>query len=286
MRRKKIAVFVLIAISIILSVAFAERFLPFISFGENITVSAEANLSKYNNYYLSEENKGTLVQYEIRTKVEQEGDHLPIKQSVTSINLGAINDNYPNDIKVLTKDTEKELSNKYDEVRGILSIENNQPNESEEYIVIANYDTYTNNEDEREIKVEVIANVTIEDEEERQISSHEEYQNIVTSNIGELTSIYGSTQEISLGGIKSNKINETTYTTQYEQQEEIMISKKDAQETVEIKENDLFLVTNEEENKEIPNNQNIIYRNTKINTSDLKEILGEEGKVEDRKSVV
>ncbi len=281
MKRRIIAMITIIVTSILIYLVWTGKFLQ-TSFGEDINMITEATLNKYNNYFMSEEEQGTIVQFNIKTKVEYQSDeHLPIKKNATIVNFGQIDGKFPKDAKILAKEEKEEISKQYDSETGVLTIETNDPNETQEYTIIADYETFMKEKVEREIKVEVIGEAIIESEEqdeERQISKRQEYKNTVTEDIGDLTSISCDTQEINLGAIKSNKINGTNYVTEYEQKEEVIVSKKEAQETLEIKENNLFLAV--DENVELPNDKNIIYKSTKVDSFDLKNLLGEEGKID------
>ncbi len=279
MKNKRNILYLSLFFTILVSVLLVSKILPN-SFAEDTKISVETKLMKYNNYYLSDEDKGTLVQYKIKNQIEyqENQEKVPMQKSETFVNFGQIDEQYPENVKVIAKDTAIEVKSEYDKKSGQLRIQRDNPNDSEEYIVIADYNTYTEEKEERAIEVKVQTKGIWQEEEEKQIKEETQCQDIVTENTADLTSIEYETQEIGIGGIKSNLINGTNYVTQYEQKEEVVVSKKEAEDSLIIRENNTFLET--EKNIEIPSDKNIIYKSTKIQEKQIKELLGEEGILE------
>lgn len=278
--KRKIMIYTFLLSVLLLCIMFTVKLYPLTSMGaDTTTIMIKANLEKYINYYLSEQDKGTLVQYEIKTKIEYGEEFLPVDESETIVNLGQINGQYPYEVKVITDD-----KTVYDATTGTLLMQANNQNEST-YVVICYYDTYTAEKDERELEAKVAAKSILSNEENTQISSEEQYNNLVTDNIGELISIDYGTQDIYNGYIKSNLINGTNYATQYEQTEQIIVSKKEAEDTIEMLENNTFIKTQqntqgEEISTDLGNNQRLVYKSTQIQKTDIERLLGEEGTLE------
>ncbi|MCI8759886.1 MAG: hypothetical protein HFJ34_01965 [Clostridia bacterium] len=285
MNKGKVAIKLYIVLGIILCLLFLGRFLPFKSYGiDDTKILVNSKLDKYINYHLLEE-KGTLVQYQINTNIKYGEESIPIGQKGTTIYFGQIDGNYPSDVKLLTIDLDEQIVSQYDQTTGTLLVQSNSQKVNEEYFVIANYDTYTEGKKERELELKVVANAILQDDVNRQISSEENYHNQVAENMGQLTSVITQTQDIYNGYLKSNQINGTDYHTQFEQKEQIMISKKEAQETIQMLENNTFVKIDSKKEEEkvvtdLGNHQNLIYQATQIKKAELEELLGKEGKLE------
>lgn len=288
MNKGKVAIklYIYIFLVSILCVLLWGNFLPFESYGiDDTKILLNYKLDKYINYDLSEEEKGTLVQYQIKTTIEYGEEIVPIGQKGTTIHFGQIDGYYPSDVKLITMDIDEKVKNQYDETTGTLFVQSNSQKIEEEYFVIANYDTYIEDKAQRELKLNVITNAILQNDINRQISSEEQYLDQVTKNIGELTSVICQTQDIYNGYLKSNQINGTNYNTQWEQKEQIIISKKEAQETIQMLENNSFVKIHPKTKEEkivtdLGNNQNLVYQSTQIKKAQLEELLGKQGKLE------
>ena len=137
----------------------------------------EGNIDKYINYQLANGEQGTLVQYSIRTGIEYGDEYTAIRNSEINVNLNQIDGKYPYDVKVIsegTKVTNGQTSNveedySYDSNSGNLVIRTNNENEDGEpiyntkpedtdrdkFVVVAYYDTYSQEKPERTISIEV-----------------------------------------------------------------------------------------------------------------------------------
>ena len=296
-------------LSICLMVLFFARILTNVSVGaESYSTDIKVELEKYVNFKISDQDKGTLAQYNIKTSIKQEEgkEYSPAKSNELKVSLNQINGKYPYAVKVLAISTELTNGKKeeikedyeYNQTAGEVVIktsnedEKGEPINSEkpaedakdEYIVICYYDTYEETPEEKEIGLKVSLKVVLF-EDDKVIDYQNEYKEKVKENISELTSVLYNTDEIYNGYIKSNVINGTTYNTQYTQTQSIVISKKEAQEKLNILEDNTFVrlskdENNEEVEKDIGNNGKLIYKSTKIKKSDIEKILGEEGKLE------
>ena len=296
-------------LSICLMVLFFARILTNVSVGaESYSTDIKVELEKYVNFKISDQDKGTLAQYNIKTSIKQEEgkEYSPAKSNELKVSLNQINGKYPYAVKVLAISTELTNGKKeeikedyeYNQTAGEVVIktsnedEKGEPINSEkpaedakdEYIVICYYDTYEETPEEKEIGLKVSLKVVLF-EDDKVIDYQNEYKEKVKENISELTSVLYNTDEIYNGYIKSNVINGTTYNTQYNQTQSIVISKKEAQEKLNILEDNTFVRLSKDENneeieKDIGNNGKLIYKSTKIKKSDIEKILGEEGKLE------
>lgn len=284
MKQRKVVAYTYLILGIILCLVFAGRFLPFNSYGaEDVKMTIGNQLNKYINYYVSEEDKGTLVQYKMNTKVEYGKEVLPISQKEIIVNLSQIEGKYPDRVKVMNQDCNIEVMNQYDASMGRLLIQGDSEKQQEDYLVMAYYDTYTEEDMERELESKVEAKAILA-EENRPIVTEEQYNDTVTENIGQLTSIDSKVQDIFNGYIKSNVINGTNYTTQYSQNEQIVVSKKEEQDTIEMLIKDTFVrVENKGEEEfitDLGNNQKLVYKNTQIRKSEIEKLLGKQGTLE------
>ena len=288
-RKKTIAIF-LLAFLIGINIFAFVRITSFSADNENIMV--ETNLEKYVNYNV-EDKQGTLVQYNVKAGIEYTESYIPIKNTELAINLNKIDGVFPNHVSVITNSTKVtngktdslEANYQYDSTTGKLVIKasnenengeiinNNQPSKDDRdsYTIICDYDTYTDQAPKRNITLDVKYVVTLFAEDERQVSGISTYENEVDENINNVISLLVKTQEIYNGKIKANIQNETQNATQYTETNQIMISKKDITQKININQKDLYM-KGEEDLDEAP-----IYKTTKISKQDILRILGEEG---------
>lgn len=251
----------------------------------------EGNLDKYINYELSDDNKGTLVQYSLRTGIEYGDEFFAIKNSTLNVNLNQIDGKYPYDVKVIAKSTKVtngktsdiDVNYNYDSNSGNLAInvsnenENGEPiyntrpseNDRDEFVIISYYDTYSQEKATRELSCGVSYNAALFTEDNRQVSIQGALTKEVTDDFGDLTSVSTTTSDVYNGYIKSNIINGTTYDTEYTEDNEILISNKEAHQKIYLTEENTFVNTND-----------IYYKSTKILKEDFLNVLGENGKIE------
>lgn len=274
--REKVKTYLPVVIVLISIILLAKITIP-VSFGlKETTAIIENSLEKYINYNLSDQEQGTLVQYRIKTKIEygENQEHIPVERTETKINFNPIDGKYPETIKMI----EQKENYEYDANNGVLTIYEENQSENHEYVVISSYPTYTEEEPERNLQLKTFTQITL-GEDNTTITADELLETNVTQNIGELTSIHSITDEVYNGYIKSNQINGTNYDTIYKEIEQITVSKKEAQESLEITQNNTF-VKKQDETQEIGNNGNLVYVSTKIAKKDIINLLGEEGRIE------
>ena len=311
-------IYIFLIVAILFGIMLKAKMTQFISFGaDTTTISVSSSLEKYINYNLSKEemsedsmleedmpedsilkeDKGTLVQYKIATKIEYGEESAPVNKNEVTVHFGEIEEEYPKKVNVIT-DNNREITKTYNQETGKLLIEENKGdnNVSEDtYIVICYYDAYNEENEEREIEAKVEAKSIIENENENEneieITDEEECKNTVSENIGELTSIESTTEEIYNGKIKSNIINKTEYGTEYKQEEKIEVSKKEDHKAINITEENTFIRETEEkvddtteetekQIEELGNNNNLVYKSTEVRREDIEAVLGEEGVLE------
>ena len=276
----------IIAIAILLSVILVAKLLgtPISQAVDEAKITIEANLDKYINYNLSEQNRGTLVQYSIRTGMEYEKNQSydPIKQSEVTMNLKQIDGKYPFEVKLVPVSTKATNGNAgfdkinyaYDSQTGAVRISTSNQNElgeaiyseyiqkeKDQFIIIAYYDTYTETSLEREAGFDVVVKNSTFAQTNNEINKNGEFKVIVNENKGELTSIEYATDDVYNGYIKSNIINGTEYTTDYKETVQLTVSKKENQNRLQLTET----------------NDNVIYKNTKVQKADIQKVLGESG---------
>ena len=265
----------------------------------------EGLLEKYINYDMSDEDKGTLVQYHLRTgiKYKEESEIFPVKENETTIQIGQIDGKYPYDVKVIMNSTETTNGNMdkdnvgvlYNPEMGVVTINMHNQDENgnmisdkipssdsrDDYVLICYYDTYVDNSPEREVSLNISSKMTLFSDENKEVYAQGELKNVVTENIGELTSVKHDTEDIYNGYIKSNIINGTEYDTQYTDITEINVSKKEAHQEIQITEENTFVRTNGEEIvSDLGNDNQLVYRSTKFEKQNIVKLLGEEFSIE------
>ena len=305
---KKLIMMTMIAILMVINICvFAIRI---VHAEEEASINAkpvlEGILEKYINYSVSGDDKGTLVQYHLRTGIEyeEESEMFSMKENETTIQIGQIDGKYPYKVETLINRTEvtngnveidKNSHSEYHPDTGVLTIKTTNQDENgniisdekpdndkrDEYIIICYYDTYTEQQIEREIDLKVSYKMSLFSNENKEIYGQGELKNKVSENIGDLTSIHYDTEDIYNGYIKSNIINGTEYHTQYREIEKINISKKEAHQNIEIREGNTFVNTDGDEVvRDIGNNGNLTYKSTKFEKDNLTKLLGEEGSIQ------
>ena len=256
--------YILLLVPLLLSVLLASKWLPKNSLANDAKdLEIEAHLEKYINYEISENDKGTIIAYQIK--------HTPIQDNQNSqieLKVNRIDELYPNYIKVLNKQNGIEEKSEYNKESGTITIQTEKQNN--EYIIFCNYETDTQQEQERELALQVNTKTTTQQQNEENIvkETSKNFSVTVKENIGELTSIQYQTKDIYNGYMKSNQINGTNYNTTYQEKQQITISKKSYQDKLVLVENNTF------------NNKNLIYKNTKITEENIKNLLGEDGTLE------
>lgn len=127
----------------------------------NVDLTIQAALDKYINYNLSEDDTGTLVQYDVKFGLEYaEGqEEYQVKENIVTINLNQIDEKYPESVKVIAKTTQMAEDNyEYNSETGLLTIKQNY---LDEYIIICSYDTYTTEKPERTLAFDTSVDVSL-----------------------------------------------------------------------------------------------------------------------------
>lgn len=261
-------------------------------------VIAELLLEKYCNYELSEENKGTFVQINLKTGINYaEGqEYKPLKSTEVILSSPKIEGNYPKNAEIIAKSTKAtngkedniqpnyEYNNKSGELRIYTSNEadengnfynENNENALDEYKVLYYYDSSCYDAENKKRNIEITANVkeSIYDDNESLIETSCNINENVTENIGGLISTNITTSDIYNGYINANKENGTNYQTEYLENTEIEVSYKEIADKIQIAENNKFINTKDEEIE----TDKIIYKSTSINKNEILNILGNDG---------
>ena len=177
---------------------------------ENFEPMLQAKLNKYINYNISEQDKGTLVQYKIKTGIEYEEkqSYEPIKYSEINVDFKPIDNKYPKSIKLIEKNTQATNGNSeenlpncaYNSENGKLIIYTSNEKDSnliygagnkkenDEYIIDCYYDTYIAENLSREIGFNASIKYATNGENNNEISKDGEFKQQVIEKIGELTS--------------------------------------------------------------------------------------------------
>lgn len=259
---------------------------------EKIKPVYELNLEKYVNYALDDETKGLMVQTNLKTGIEyeEEEEYKPLGLTGVILNLPKIKDEYPQRVEVIGKSTKatngsdmaKDFNYGYDSSNGELKIvalnkadddgniyRENIGNARDEYTVIFYYGDvcYSDEDINRNIEIngKVLENLA-EDETEITTEIKQSYE--VNNNISGLISTNIQTEDIYDGFINSNNLNKTTYRTEYTENLGIDIGYKQIADELKIY-SENSIVNNEEDE--------IIYKSTKIYKQDVLDKLGEEG---------
>lgn len=261
----------------------------------------DVNLEKYVNFNISDEDKGTLVELNIKTGIEYKDDqqYVPIKATRTVTNLPQINGKYPESVDILAKSTKatngdengKDVYNKYDQEKGTLEIlADNKENDNgdiytenvngarDEFVVIARYgaDCYSDKNEKRVLNVTGTIEEILANEDANKLSNNYESNFEVTENVSGLISTDITTSDIYNGYINSNKQNGTQNATEYTENMKINVSYKDIANEVNIETDNKFINA---KNEEVETDE-ILYKGLKLNKQNVLDILGEEGKLQ------
>ena len=261
----------------------------------------DVNLEKYVNFNISDEDKGTLVELNIKTGIEYKDDqqYVPIKATRIVTNLPQINGKYPESVDILAKSTKatngdengKDVYNKYDQEKGTLEIlADNKENDNgdiytenvngarDEFVVIARYgsDCYSDKNEKRDLSVTGTVEEILANEDANKLSNNYELNFEVTENVSGLISTDITTSDIYNGYINSNKQNGTKNATEYTENMKINVSYKDIANEVTIETDNKFINV---KNEEIETDE-ILYKGLKLNKQNVLDILGEEGKLQ------
>lgn len=309
MEKKFLRKLTMVTLIVVLFVLNVLMFTVQIANAEESSIDAdpilEGVLEKYINYHISDEDKGTLIQYHLRTGInyKEESEVFPVKENETTIRMGQIDGQYPYDVKVImnsTKTTNGNIDSHntdviYNPEMGVVKINIHNQDENgnmisdkipssdsrDDYVLICYYHTYVDNSVEREVSLNISSKMTLFTDENKEVHAEGELKNTVTENIGELTSIKHDTEDIYNGYMKSNVINGTEYNTQYADTIEVNVSKKEAHKKIQLTEENTFVRTNDEEIiEELGNDNQLIYRSTKLEKQNIVELLGEEFNIE------
>lgn len=258
---------------------------------EKAEAMIETELTKYSNYNVHEQ-KGSIVQLNVKTgiKYPENVQTENIKKSIVLLNMPILKEELPERVEVIAKSTkatngkEKEqVSYAYDKNTGALQITTSNEenaeyvaNSKDEYEIVAIYSE--NTYEEQNTKQEATMKIAVQEYLNNQSNDMITETQDITLNLQEKASSVISSKieigEIFDGYLKANRVNGTAYETTYQENANILVSNKELEDTLEIKQENQYL----NENSEIVEGQNgIIYKSTKINKQNVLDILGEEG---------
>ena len=168
------------------SFVLAEEIVDSITSASKAKALIETSISKYNNFSIGE-NKGTLLQFNVKTGIEYEEDqnYGAIKNTTTLIKIPEINGQLPQRVETIAKSTKatngqtQEITGNYsyDAEKGVLQIvatnEGEEPYNQydktarDEYEVICIYseDLYTESNEERSIEIQAVVQEELYNEE-------------------------------------------------------------------------------------------------------------------------
>ena len=263
---------------------------------ENITPTANVVLEKYINYE-KDGKKGLLVQYQVSAGTEYKNNEtfVPLAATGILINAPKIENSFPESVEVISRSTlltngssdGKDYKTTYTQEKGELQIaafnkkdengnyyETYKKDAKDSYTVILNYGENTYNgenlEKELELNGKVVEVLKVKDSPK--VEERYENKTTVKENISKLISTKVDSSKIYNGYIKSNAVNGTDYETNYKENVEINVSKKDLG-TSKIDLTQKFI----NNNNEAVETENIIFKSSTLDKQKVLDILGENG---------
>ena len=258
----------------------------------------DSELQKYVNYKISDDQKGVLVQYKLKTGIEYRDDqqYFPIKSTKTEVELPKIDNLFPESVEVLTNSTKatngesngKDSTYNYNKENGIVEIfvENKKDDKGniytqdekdarDEFVVIMNYakETYNDKEAKRKLSFKVSMEEKLASDNNIVVRGSKGEDIGVSENKSDLISTDIITSDIYNGFINNNIKNGTKYETEYAENYNINFSYKQISDSVEINLVDDFL----DEKDKIIDTKDIVYKSIKLNKENVLRIFGVEG---------
>ena len=265
---------------------------------EKLESKVETSLINYSNYSIDEQNQGVVIQINVKNSVDGiEKAKVAIDNTMTLIQLPKIDEEYPKEVKVITKSTQmtngkKGIDNgeyKYDETSGRVFIKikneaeeekdkyiNSKEGTSDEYEIICKYskECYSEENEERELNIIAVSQEKFLDKESTTIQAKQQKTEKVSKNIHQVVFSSIKQQDIYDGYIKANYRNDSTYQTEFSEKTQITIDNAKINGNINLEENNKFI---DEQNKEVNIEKGIIYKQTKVNKNNMLKVLGDEG---------
>lgn len=262
---------------------------------EKVSPILQIDLQKYVNYKLDEDNKGLLLQFDVKSGIEYENkEYSPIRATGILMNVPNISGVYPQSVEVLCKTTKatngddsgKDFTYRYDSTTGNVKIavlnfadeEGNFYTEKvddaiDEYIVVCHYtkEAYDSANASRDLKVYAKIQEDLLDEDSTLIKDESSFDFSVDKNISGLISTEVDTSEIYNGYINSNINNGTSYKTEYNESLKLNISYKNIADEIRVSTKNNFV------KEEVIETDDVVYTKTKVNKNEILDILGEDG---------
>ena len=263
---------------------------------ENITPTANVVLEKYINYE-KDGKKGLLVQYQVSAGTEYKNNEtfVPLAATGILINAPKIENSFPESVEVISRSTlltngssdGKDYKTTYKQENGELQIaafnkkdengnyyETYKKDAKDSYTVILNYGENAYNSENLEKELELNGKVVevLKVKDSPKVEERYENKTTVKENISKLISTKVDSTKIYNGYIKSNAVNGTDYETNYKENVEINVSKKDLG-TSKIDLTQKFI----NNNNEAVETENIIFKSSTLDKQKVLDILGENG---------
>lgn len=285
-------------IAIIMMAISAIVFISMALYDNNgVEIKAQAqnslNLIKFVNYE-TDGKEMSLLAFNLKEGVSYNTDYYsPVKDNSVYLKIPAIDGKLPNQVEVISisskatngMDEQKDATYEYNSETGILHIfANNEADEEgnqyygqssdyDEYAITFYYDSKIETEtlENNRLNVQTIIQYNSTNEEIGFIQGN--YNNeIILEEKGDLISTQSQTSEVYNGYIKSNIANGTDYETEFTQNMRIDVSDLRVDEII-LEEANGFRNTD----NQVSASDEIIYKQIKINQSDVQRILGDEG---------
>lgn len=262
--------------------------------GKEIVSSVKTNFSLVKQFNYEEKGQEkSLIEFNLKEKPSYTEDYYsPVKENSTYLKIPEINGIIPDTIDVISisskatngKDEQREAKYEYDKESKILHIyDSNEANEKgevysgstadyDEYEIIFYYNQKIElTEENSKITMPVLIRYESQNEEIGRIQDLTNNE-ITLEESGNIVSTKINTQDIYNGYIKSNISNGTNYSTEFSENNRVIVSNL-IDDEITLQETNEFKT----EDNEYKETNDITYKQIKINKQDLTRILGDEG---------
>ena len=262
--------------------------------GKEIVSSVKTNFSLVKQFNYEEKGQEkSLIEFNLKEKPSYTEDYYsPVKENSTYLKIPEINGIIPDTIDVISisskatngKDEQREAKYEYDKESKILHIyDSNEANEKgevysgstadyDEYEIIFYYNQKIElTEENSKITMPVLIRYESQNEEIGRIQDLTNNE-ITLEESGNIVSTKINTQDIYNGYIKSNISNGTNYSTEFSENNRVIVSNL-IDDEITLQETNEFKT----EDNEYKETNDITYKQIKINKQDLTRVLGNEG---------
>ena len=262
--------------------------------GKEIVSSVKTNFSLVKQFNYEEKGQEkSLIEFNLKEKPSYTEDYYsPVKENSTYLKIPEINGIIPDTIDVISisskatngKDEQREAKYEYDKESKILHIyDSNEANEKgeiysgsttdyDEYEIIFYYNQKIElTEENSKITMPVLIRYESQNEEIGRIQDLTNNE-ITLEESGNIVSTKINTQDIYNGYINSNISNGTNYSTEFSENNRVIVSNL-IDDEITLQETNEFKT----EDNEYKETNDITYKQIKINKQDLTRVLGNEG---------